>query len=275
MRYLAMNPKKKFMMRSETKPWIRVNRRQATQAINSRRRQTKTITVILQIIKTFMISILSFNSVGVIRQTLIKVEKHMNRTSLEHDRNNNSVIAKQKRNRAQRSSSKESGTMLKENKIKISREISRRSKNNMKMNTSRKEGEKKKNIEKTRRLIMNGLNKKKKRIITLRISAEKDIRLSQMQKKEQSVKRCTKNGTLIRKVNFIIASEVFLSGRWITVTGLLLLAFGSTLKLDRPKSLWATTTRFTKILSKLISRRTSATRRCNGQSYRTKTHTKW
>ena len=137
----------------------------------------------------------------------------MNRTSLARDRNKNSAIAKPGRIRAQRGSSKENGQMLKEDRIRISRRNSRRSRNNIKMNTSRKEGGRKKNLAKARRLIMNGLNIKKKPTITSRISAENDTRLSRTQRNERSVKRCTKNGTLIHKATSIGASEVFRSGR--------------------------------------------------------------
>jgi hypothetical protein len=136
----------------------------------------------------------------------------MNRTSLARDRNKNSAIAKPGRIRAQRGSSKENGQMLKEDRIRISRRNSRRSRNNIKMNTSRKEGGRKKNLAKARRLIMSGLNIKKK-TITSRIFAENDTRLSQTQRNERSVKRCTKIGTLIHKVTSIGASEVFRSGR--------------------------------------------------------------
>ena len=97
---------------------------------------------------------------------------------MARDRNKNSAIAKPGRIRAQRGSSKENGQMLKEDRIRISRRNSRRSRNNIKMNTSRKEGGRKKNLAKVRRLIMSGLNIKKKPTITSRISAENDTRLS-------------------------------------------------------------------------------------------------
>jgi hypothetical protein len=154
-----------------------------------------------------------FNSAGVIRQTLIKVEKLMNRTSLARGRNRNIARAKPGRIRAQRGSSKENGKVLKGSRIRISRRNSRRSKNKIKINSSRKGGGRRKNLAKARRLIMSGLNRKKKPKITSRISAENDTRLSQTQRNERNVKRCTKNGTLIRKATFIGASGVFRIGR--------------------------------------------------------------
>lgn len=171
-----------------------------------------TTTVILQIRMTFMSSIHRFNNASVSRQIPTKVEKHTTRTSSARGQASNSVRAKPGKIKALRGSSKENGTTPRGRRNRNSRKSGRRSKNNNKTNLSKNACGANKKLAKTRKRTMSGYVREKRRIITLRISVESVTRLNQMPSDVLNGKRCTKNGTLILKVTFILASEGFRTG---------------------------------------------------------------